>query len=379
MSRTSRLRPLVGLLVVLGLLLSLGQVTATAAAPASERTAPTAERAAWTANRAVLLSARTPTVQSGDRIRLQGKARAQRRMKVQIQVRPPGVRRWRAAGVVRVGKKQRISYRTVAGAPGRYRYRACLPGRPAKRCSTAVQVRVIATKAVPRVTVDRQVGGTYTGGDQVTVTGSADVAAGHPVRLEAKEAAGWVQVGSATVAAGRFSITGTLSVPGRAVPLRVLVPEGPSHRTTSVPAGSVEVYGWYHLADGDPVAEAAGDWCAVESSTVGGIVERRSIAFGIHCKDQNQAEVDLRGRCRTFTARIGLSDDPYDTTANVRYRVTLLTDGVQRFHRAEIAPGEAFDVSFSTAGARRLRLEVPFVRGTHGLVILGGARLSCAF
>lgn len=269
-----------------------------------------------------------------------------------------------------------------------HRFRACVR-TPRVRCTRAVKVRVRPRTRPPagRVQVVRA-SGTYDVGDRVRVTGTASPDLVDRV-AQLQETGGtdagatpgvWTTIGSARVAAdGSLTLAGRLPAAGRSVSLRVRVPAPTSVGTDVLaPAGAVEVFGWYYLRDRGAVAEAAGRWCPLDDRTVAGQAAPRSIGFGINCNDLNEAEVALQRRCRTFRARVGLSDAATDTTPNVRYAARFYVDGTRLFHQPSMVPGEAYAAELDLRGARRLRLEVPFVSGTQGLVVVGGARVECA-
>lgn len=374
---------------VLTMLLVPSTAGADPAAPTASPVAAAAAAAAraGAAAPAVTLRADRSVARVGQRIRLTGRARAPRGAQVRLQVRVGAQRRWDALARTKVRAAGRIRYVVTPTTSGAHRFRACV-SKPSRQCSRPVKVKVRsgAGGQTPVTLAVSPLTGTYETGQSVTVTGTASTnLAGRGVQLQAPPGApssdgSWSTMATARVSAdGSFSLTGPLPTPGRAVRLRVLAPATPTTREASAPAGTLEVFGWYYLHDGGPVAEAAGDWCPIkEDRAVAGVTVPRSIGFGIHCKDVNWAEVALERQCRSFETRMGLSDDPYDTAPEVRYAARFLVDGVERFNQPEMAPGQVWDVRLDLTGAQRLRLEVPFVSGPKGLVILGGARVNCA-
>lgn len=169
--------------------------------------------------------------------------------------------------------------------------------------------------------------------------------------------------------AGRFRLRACVRHEGRTAcskPLRVLVTEVASPEPR-----------WYHLHDGGPVAPAAGEWCE-RPETLAGVLYEKSVAFGANChdNDENYGEVALDGACTTFEAVVGLSDA---SSEDSRYDVHVRVDGTEVYGRLDLARGQAEAVSIDLTGARRLRLEGPFVAGKLGNVVFGDARVWCDF
>ncbi|THV11237.1 hypothetical protein E9934_13195 [Nocardioides caeni] len=214
-------------------------------------------------------------------------------------------------------------------------------------------------------------------GQRVTVSGTTSAnLRGRKVRLQRLTGSRWVDLTTTTVSSTRsFTLSVRMTRAGAGQRLRVFAPATRTTRAGQRSAGRYDVFGWYFLIDRSPVEGSVQEG----SYGVNGTTYANSVALarvnGLG-DGPATAQYDLSRDCTRFRATVGMSDSASSTAV---WKLDVLADDLPLWSRTNLRIGASHAVDLDIESGLRLRLNGARTDGGSGHLVLGDARIRCAF